>query len=133
MSKKATRKKERDLTEKNKYDPSQLEVVIPEDGWIIVNFILRELQVSHFTEYFRSSTTVYLMRKTLYERHGRIDNITIYKGHTAEFPLEEETQPLAELFETYGAHTKGEAPSFDIIYDFVPHNMNDPVLLGFGV
>jgi hypothetical protein len=40
---------------------------------------------------------------------------------------------LFEIFKTYGADTREEAPKFTLYYDFKPYNSTEPVLLALMI
>ena len=40
---------------------------------------------------------------------------------------------LFEIFKTYGADERAEAPKFTLFYDFKPYNSTEPVLLALMI
>jgi hypothetical protein len=101
----------------------------PEDLYVtlelkLVNWIYLDLKVR-----VRVTTPVFVLKRQLVERHGRLEALRLWKGAVAdENEMSNDSMSLAD-YGIVGKRLVESPETCTIFYDFRPFNSKDPLLL----
>eukprot|EP00825_Cyclidium_porcatum_P020395 TRINITY_DN2311_c0_g1_i3.p1 TRINITY_DN2311_c0_g1~~TRINITY_DN2311_c0_g1_i3.p1 ORF type:complete len:193 (+),score=32.91 TRINITY_DN2311_c0_g1_i3:221-799(+) len=120
------------------YIYQKYEVPQQNEGWMILKFCLLEKGGWAYTNFQMASKaqdTLFSLKRRIVERHGKIQNIRLYKDMDKQEKIEKTenkdvkfTDTLGEIFNTKGEPNLKDAKSFTIFYEF-DVNIDSPLLL----
>lgn len=82
----------------------------------------------------RTNCSVDYVQRQIQEMYGRLQSISLYTGELTQKHncVLDTAQTLGNLLQTYGGTSKAAAEAFELVYDFQPHNAQEPLLLAIN-
>lgn len=102
-----------------------------EEGWMELE--LKYVLWSHasFKLLLKTDMSVSYVTQQIFERYGRVQEVILYVGDVPgeQFRLKNGRQKIGDLFQTTGSKKRDKPEKHSLLYDIVPYNATEPVLL----
>jgi len=102
-----------------------------EEGWMLLELRHVLWSYANFSLLLKTDMSVSYVTQQIFERYGRVQEVVLYVGEVPgeQFRLKNSRQKIGDLFQTTGSKKREKPEKHSLLYDFLPFNPTEPVLL----